>query len=593
MNFTEFLIDWTVRAVVLLGIVSLIAWGCREWSAARRHLIWAVALLTVLLLPLVALVLPTWGLFPDEETTSITGASSALILETPPLAEVAQGGTAQSVVPPSRIPWKDLLGLLWAAGVVVQFSRWFLGNRVLRRLLSGAEESDDTVSVYDGPPLVVGLVRPRIFLPRGFQSWENERRDAVIGHERAHLKRRDLWWEALSRIVCVVQWWNPLVYVASKQMREASEQACDDQVLCQGMPAAHYASHLLEIARQAHARHAISTLAVTMARGLPIEDRVQRVLDDRKSRQPLTRTPTLAIVGVLSVVAVGMATVGAADEKAKQAEMKKRLKSLVVPRFQLDAVDLEEAVKQLAKASREADDQNRHLVIEIDEAGIRSQQPGLLDQQSITLNLQNVPVSELLRYVTTLAGVTFEVGTERVTILAETPDQIIETKRAVSKDSGYASGAAFKRLLEKEGVRFEEGSSTELVQPDGLPHDFLVHVNTRAMQERSKAILDRVLTRPFYIQKWKLTDYKVGPITVREAIRDLQDRSAKADPQKFGRKFIIDEAGMNAASKAVLGKSIQLDLGDVTVAEALDEICEQAGLGYQPQRFAIKIVGKR
>ncbi|MFT5190597.1 MAG: beta-lactamase regulating signal transducer with metallopeptidase domain [Verrucomicrobiales bacterium] len=71
--------------------------------------------------------------------------------------------------------------------------RWWIGQRAIARMVRASapvvQFGDRCVSVYDGPPMVVGWMRPRILLPLDFAEWEEERLEAVLQHETAHLKR--------------------------------------------------------------------------------------------------------------------------------------------------------------------------------------------------------------------------------------------------------------------------------------------------------------------------------------------------------------------------------------------------------------------
>ena len=73
---------------------------------------------------------------------------------------------------------------------------------------------------------------------------------AVLSHELAHVRRHDWCVQIAAEGVRALLWFNPLVWIACRRLRRESEQACDDAVLGNGVPARAYASHLLELARK-------------------------------------------------------------------------------------------------------------------------------------------------------------------------------------------------------------------------------------------------------------------------------------------------------------------------------------------------------
>ena len=49
-------------------------------------------------------------------------------------------------------------------------------------------------------------------------------------------------------------WFNPVIWIACRRLRQESEQATDDMVLHAGIDGSDYAAHLLDLAR-AFSRH--------------------------------------------------------------------------------------------------------------------------------------------------------------------------------------------------------------------------------------------------------------------------------------------------------------------------------------------------
>lgn len=81
-------------------------------------------------------------------------------------------------------------------------------------------------------PAVVGLIRPKLCLPKDFaQRFTPEEQRLIRAHERVHMERNDVLANALMGVLRCVFWFNPLVHVAAIAMKHDQELACDAQVM--------------------------------------------------------------------------------------------------------------------------------------------------------------------------------------------------------------------------------------------------------------------------------------------------------------------------------------------------------------------------
>lgn len=79
-----------------------------------------------------------------------------------------------------------------------------------------------------GSPFVLGMVRPKIYLPFGLDEQDIE---CVIAHENAHIQRKDHWWKPLGFLILVIHWFNPMVWLAYRLLCKDIELACDEKVI--------------------------------------------------------------------------------------------------------------------------------------------------------------------------------------------------------------------------------------------------------------------------------------------------------------------------------------------------------------------------
>lgn len=159
-------------------------------------------------------------------------------------------------------------------------------------------------------PVTWGVLRPIVLFPASWRDWSDERRQIVLLHELAHVKRFDVAYQLLARLTCAAYWFHPLVWHALRCLRTERELACDDCVLSTGVRPSRYAHELVDMARTLHLP--FSAAMVAMAQSTKLESRVRNMLDRAQSRVPLGRSAarillatTVVIVTALAVVRLG------------------------------------------------------------------------------------------------------------------------------------------------------------------------------------------------------------------------------------------------------------------------------------------------
>lgn len=124
----------------------------------------------------------------------------------------------------------SVCALVWLAGLAV-LCLWALASwlRLRRRVAAAVPEGDNVWLCGEiDSPFLLGLLRPRIYLPEGL---DGESRAYVLAHERAHLRRRDHWTKPMGFLLLAVYWFNPLVWLAYALFCRDIELACDEAVV--------------------------------------------------------------------------------------------------------------------------------------------------------------------------------------------------------------------------------------------------------------------------------------------------------------------------------------------------------------------------
>jgi hypothetical protein len=159
-------------------------------------------------------------------------------------------------------------------------------------------------------PFACGLLTPTIILPADSEGWDLDRRRAVLMHELAHIRRRDLVGHTLGRLACAVYWFHPLVWTAVKRLRIESERACDDLALVSGLRPSNYAEHLLDIVSSLGRTRTPAT-AIPMAHRREFEGRMLAILDPDVRRRLERRQSAGILVALAALVFVVSAAVPA------------------------------------------------------------------------------------------------------------------------------------------------------------------------------------------------------------------------------------------------------------------------------------------
>ena len=310
------------EAFVMSAVVLALAWEASHMVRSRaslRHLVWGGAFAALLLLPVLALLVPTQIHF------AVASAPSAAAV---PFVQDADIGPdiASMPAPSFHIDMAAIatgvIGL-WLAGVLIIALRGLVavfGLRALERR-SRVHVFEEAVlpelgrryeiRVADAPnglgPITWGLFRPVILLPFPALFWTRERLQAVLLHEAAHIRRHDSVSQMLSLLVCALYWPNPLVWLAARALRNEAEIAADDQVIAAGMRPSSYAGELLQLASEFRSRQpALAGMPLFMAAPSALEARVKSVLAPTQSRSGVTSMDVLKIGGIAIIAAAAL-----------------------------------------------------------------------------------------------------------------------------------------------------------------------------------------------------------------------------------------------------------------------------------------------
>lgn len=126
--------------------------------------------------------------------------------------------------------WIPILSTIWVVGIAALLLYTAVSYWSLRRKVSEATILRDNIfqSENIGSPFVLGILKPRIYLP---YNMDGQDLGHVVAHEQAHIHRRDHWWKPLGFLLLTIHWFNPLMWLAYVLLCRDIELACDEKVI--------------------------------------------------------------------------------------------------------------------------------------------------------------------------------------------------------------------------------------------------------------------------------------------------------------------------------------------------------------------------
>jgi len=323
-------------------------------------------------------------------------------------------------------------------------------------------------------PMAGGILRHRIILPADCANWPEEDRRMTLLHELIHVRRRDALFHLLASVTKALHWANPFAWIAVRSMRTAAERATDDRVLESGAAVPDYARLLVEFASRQMAEISPSTPAAASAMAQPhtVESRVRRILDPGQRRARPQRFAVASLAACFAMLLVGVGGPALADDKSKDKKStaasevsatdwkpatKKKLHEVIIEHVDFTEATLEEAVEYCV-AKCEEQGQTMNIIVSPYISSDPTAPAGEAKRPTISLQMRDIPVGELLHYMALLTGTTLHIEphslvfrtseprthiTETYPVSAEVMKQIIMTDEEAKEANAVADADPF------------------------------------------------------------------------------------------------------------------------------------------------------
>ncbi len=249
------LLEISVYAVLLFFIVIAIKRICRDKLSPTQHFV-------IWFMPIARLCIPF----------TIDSGIRLIVIPTEIVNTLQPYGQLQRQ-PPSR--WTDCFFIVWLGGILLLSIRMVVNIAKIKHVIKrhGIESSsrmEEMLSLcrkelgvrknikllmlpnVTTPALTIGFL-PKIVMPVDIHECLNEKQlELVIKHELMHYKRRDHLVVLLLRIIEIIYWFNPVVWLMCRFFSLDMEAACDSMVVrdLDNQRKRHYALSLVQLSSQ-------------------------------------------------------------------------------------------------------------------------------------------------------------------------------------------------------------------------------------------------------------------------------------------------------------------------------------------------------
>lgn len=342
--------DISLRIIAAAAAVGLVLTVLRVRSGAARHAAWAAVLLVMLTMPVLTAIVPSvdvpmpaalapdFAPEPDVTARAYTyeppaGVRPSATPSAPPATALPSLPERSSV---AAVNWRAAAAAIYLAGVLFFLVRitggWILARRIVARAtrVDGAGPVPVLESHAIAAPMTTGILTPCVLMPDGWRDWPHDKREAVLAHEHAHVRRRDALVTLLAQINRAIFWFHPLAWWLPRTLAVAAEHACDETAARQVGHPRRYAEVLIDMADAVRARgHRVSWQMIGVDGSGLLGTRIDRLLNgDAMARMSgLRRAGVAAGCAAALVLAIACRQQVAAEALRPDPEVQKQIDS--------------------------------------------------------------------------------------------------------------------------------------------------------------------------------------------------------------------------------------------------------------------------
>jgi beta-lactamase regulating signal transducer with metallopeptidase domain len=330
----SFAVNSAWQGVIIVIFASGCALALRRAPARYQHLLWVAALVLSIAVPLIGMARSLAVPPAPGSTGTNQRQNSAANLPGAAFWLVASSAAKSSI--PVAPAAGMVLACLYAAFVLYRAGRFVRAYRMTVMIRDNASDQNASDGEAQGmlneaavrcrsalglktvpilaagemsSPITLGAIRPAIVVPQALGAAVSvEMLMTIIGHEMAHIKRRDFLFNLIYEVLLLPVSFSPAMILVKRGLARTRELACDEMVTERLLKPNTYARSLLAIASYAVAAgNGGYCLGVFDANNL--EERIMKLTD--KNRRVGSRSGKLAAAaGILLLAGCGLIASG-------------------------------------------------------------------------------------------------------------------------------------------------------------------------------------------------------------------------------------------------------------------------------------------
>jgi hypothetical protein len=165
-------------------------------------------------------------------------------------------------------------------------------------------------------PFTYRFIFPVLVIPYEAKNWPESKLHTIVIHELAHIRRYDYLVLFLSRFICSVFWFIPVIWIAHAYLQLEQEKICDSVAIQKGERPTVYARFMIDFGRTARSLVLWSGIFIMKRRNKMLDKRVTSILEMKRSliqesdsRTKLSKLiPNLILVIAVLIIAGSCAT---------------------------------------------------------------------------------------------------------------------------------------------------------------------------------------------------------------------------------------------------------------------------------------------